>query len=181
MENFENQNIEQDSYKTGSTKPPKSRRGLIAVLLVAVILLCGITQALGIINISLFQQLQEQQDPSMAAISDLTVSEPANTQASGNDGAACLGIRGAAVDDFYQIYYRYPKGIYITEVDDGCDSAAKGIQAGDILISLDGTAVADEQTLTQLLGGYRAGDTISAVIYRDGSRYTVSVILKASK
>ena len=48
---------DRDSYETGSTKPPKSRSGLLSVLLVAVILLGGITSALGIMNIRLFQQL----------------------------------------------------------------------------------------------------------------------------
>ena len=33
----------QDSYETGSTRPPKSRGGLIALLLVVMILLFGIS------------------------------------------------------------------------------------------------------------------------------------------
>ena len=50
---------ERDSYETGSTKPPKNRGGLLCVLLVAVVLLGGITSALGIMNIRLFRQLNE--------------------------------------------------------------------------------------------------------------------------
>ena len=50
---------ERDSYETGSTKPPKNRGGLLSVLLVAVILLGSITSALGIRNIRLFRQLNE--------------------------------------------------------------------------------------------------------------------------
>ena len=45
-------------YGTGSTKPPKSRGGLVAVLLVMVIFLSGITCALGILNIRLSRQLE---------------------------------------------------------------------------------------------------------------------------
>ncbi len=48
---------DQGVYRTGSTKPPKNHRGLIAVLLVTVILLCGIVSILGIMNIRLFQQV----------------------------------------------------------------------------------------------------------------------------
>ena len=55
---------EQDSYETGSTKPPKNRGGLICVLLVSVVLLGGISSALGIMNVRLFRQLNEGGEPS---------------------------------------------------------------------------------------------------------------------
>ena len=60
MENLENQNVEQDSYKTGSTKPPKNRGGLVAGLLVAVILLAGVCSILGLMNVQLFRMLQAE-------------------------------------------------------------------------------------------------------------------------
>ena len=44
-------------YGTGSTQPPKSRGGLIAVLLIAVIFLTGIVTVLGILNIRLVKQM----------------------------------------------------------------------------------------------------------------------------
>ena len=49
----------QDSweYGTGSTQPPKSRGGLVAVLLIAVIFLTGIVTVLGILNIRLVKQM----------------------------------------------------------------------------------------------------------------------------
>lgn len=49
-------------YRTGSTRPPKRYGGLIAGLLVAVIFLCGIAGALGLLNIRLFRQIQNQPD-----------------------------------------------------------------------------------------------------------------------
>ena len=48
------------SYQTGNTCPPKRHSALMAVLLVAVILLGGISSALGLLNIRLFQQLKQQ-------------------------------------------------------------------------------------------------------------------------
>ena len=51
-ENFDNQ-----TYNIGHTEPPKSRSGLIAVLLIVIIFLGGIVSILGLLNISLFQQL----------------------------------------------------------------------------------------------------------------------------
>ena len=49
---------DRDSYETGSTRPPKNRGGIVAVLLIAVIFLGGITSALGLLNIRMFRQLQ---------------------------------------------------------------------------------------------------------------------------
>ena len=51
---------DRDSFRTGSTKPPKSRGGLVAVLLIAVILFCSISGILGILNVRLFSQLQQE-------------------------------------------------------------------------------------------------------------------------
>ena len=50
-------------YRTGQTKPPKNRQGLIAGLLVAVIFLGGIVSALSLLNIRLFQKLWNGEDP----------------------------------------------------------------------------------------------------------------------
>ena len=58
-----------DFYETGSTQPPKNRRGLIAVLLVALILLCGISSALGVANIRLSQHLNQSGGDSDASLS----------------------------------------------------------------------------------------------------------------
>lgn len=47
-------------YNTGRTTPPKSHRGIIALLLIAVILLIGLSTLLGFSSLRLFQQLNEQ-------------------------------------------------------------------------------------------------------------------------
>ena len=48
----------QGTYQTGSTRPPKSRGGLIAFLLVVVILLLGAVTILGAMNVKLFKELR---------------------------------------------------------------------------------------------------------------------------
>ena len=47
---------DQGTYQTGSTQPPKNRGGLMAVLLILVIFLAGLTSVLGIMNIRLFSR-----------------------------------------------------------------------------------------------------------------------------
>lgn len=49
---FDNQ-----TYQTGQTAPPKSKSGVIAVLLAVIILLGGVISILGLMNIRLFRQL----------------------------------------------------------------------------------------------------------------------------
>ena len=49
-----------DFYETGSTKPPKSYGGLIAVLLAVVIFLGGIASAMGFLNFKLVKEVQDQ-------------------------------------------------------------------------------------------------------------------------
>ena len=53
---------DQDSWQTGSTKPPKDKGGLLAVMLILVIFLCGIVTVLGILNVKLFTQLKVQEE-----------------------------------------------------------------------------------------------------------------------
>ena len=53
-------------YGTGPTEPPKSRGGLVALLLILVIFLCGIVTVLGILNVRLFVQLKTMEEPRLA-------------------------------------------------------------------------------------------------------------------
>ena len=48
-------------YETGRTRPPKKRGGAIAVLLILVIFLSGLTCVLGFLNFQLFRQLSSQE------------------------------------------------------------------------------------------------------------------------
>ncbi len=60
-------------YGTGPTQPPKSRGGLLALLLILIIFLCGIVTVLGVLNIRMFQELKIQEQTDLA-ISFTTVS-----------------------------------------------------------------------------------------------------------
>ena len=70
MEEYRNQNEPWDPsiYGTGRTQPPKSHGGLIAVLLVAVIFLGGLVSVLGILNVKLFNELNDKPKENPAAL-----------------------------------------------------------------------------------------------------------------
>ena len=92
-------------------------------------------------------------------------------------GRPALGITGQELSSFDMLYYRLPQGIYITAVEQTSDAAAKGIAPGDVLLEFNGTRITSSDTLLNALYSCQAGDTVSVVVYRSGSQYTVDVIL----
>ena len=56
---------DQNTYQTGSTCPPKSRKGLVAVLLTIIILLCGAVTILSVMNIRLFKQIKASDEETL--------------------------------------------------------------------------------------------------------------------
>ena len=56
-------------YGTGRTQPPKSNNGPFALLLILVIFLCGIITLLSILNVRLFQQLNQKEEDEQLSIS----------------------------------------------------------------------------------------------------------------
>lgn len=90
-------------------------------------------------------------------------------------GRPSLGISGEEISSIYQFYYRLPKGLLITEVAADSSAALAGIQAGDILVSLDGTVITSSDILQQFLYGHQPGDTLQAIIYRSGKQYAVTI------
>lgn len=188
---------EQNFYRTGSTHPQKSHRGLLAILLVMIIFLSGIFTAFSLLNIRLFRSLPMDSNPM----------HPGDSM--GADGAECirfadpgatakevvdplieqdsvsthprLGVSVKQLSSFDQLYYRLPAGLYITQVDPAADAAAKDLAPGDILLSIDGTKLTDTAALQQLLYSHTPGDTVSVVIYRDGGQHRIKLTLSKAE
>ncbi len=83
-------------------------------------------------------------------------------------GRPGLGLSGDSVPSFYQYFYRYPSGLYITEVQTGSSAESVGIQPGDILTQLDGVPITSAEELRSALYEYEIGQTVQVMIYRDG-------------
>lgn len=163
----------QDTYRTGSTHPPKNREGLIAFLLVLVIFLCGLSTVSGLMNIRLFRFLQESttQETAPVAFSDSKNEEAAD------DVYFPLGFYGQEVPEFWCLYQDLPQGIYITAVAEHSDAAAKGVLPGDILTRLDVADVTTTQQLTALLDGRQA--PVQVVLYRNGQKIELTLIVES--
>ena len=63
--------------------------------------------------------------------------------------------------------YGLPAGAYVKAVDANSPAANGGIQAGDIVVELDGTVLSSQNALISKLNGYKEGDVIQVKVYRD--------------
>ena len=96
-------------------------------------------------------------------------------------GRPTLGLEGEALSSFYQHYYRLPAGLYITHVIPGSDAQVKGIEDGDLLLSVDNQRITSMEELKSVLYDREVGDVVEAIIYRSGERYRVMLSLDENK
>ena len=68
-------------------------------------------------------------------------------------------------------------GVYIVEVVKGGPADKAGLQAGDRIVSMDGSEVATQSDLGTLMQNHKAGDTIEITVARGGQMQTVTVTL----
>ena len=68
-------------------------------------------------------------------------------------------------------------GVYVVEVVKGGPAEKAGLQAGDRIVSVDGTEIASKDDLGTLMQKHAAGDTLSIPIAREGQMQTVNVTL----
>ena len=68
-------------------------------------------------------------------------------------------------------------GVYVVDVVQGGPADKAGLQAGDRIVSVDGSEVATQSDLGTLMQQHTAGDTLSITVARDGQMQTVSLTL----
>ena len=153
---------ESSTFQTGSTKPPKSHRGLILFLLGLVIFLGGIATALGITNLQLFKALVNQQEDASNAVAFADTHDKAAPAGETVEG---LGFCGETVSEFWHNYHGLPRGVFIQSVEEGSDAERQGLLPGDVLLCINGTQITSLEELQIQLRS--AGETVQLVVYRD--------------
>ena len=96
-------------------------------------------------------------------------------------GRPTLGLEGETLSSFYQHYYRLPAGLYITNVTPGSDAEIKGIENGDMLLSIDGQRITTMDQVKSILYDREVGDTVEVILYRSGERFLVNLVLGEHK
>ncbi len=92
-------------------------------------------------------------------------------------GRPALGIVGGEIPEYVAAYYNIPGGIYIKSVDASSDAARQGLQPGDIITAVEGTAVSSLEDLNLIKNSLVAGDTLHLTIYRAGETFDIGVVL----
>lgn len=150
-------------YRTGRTEPVKNHRGIIAFLLIAVIFLCGIISALGLMNIRLFrllEQLGRETPLSFSQETNETLGENATT-------VQIAGMSCVEPGDVYRQLYDLPQGLYISHVEENSPAALAGIAPGDVLMQIGETATPDLNTLEGILTKF-SQKQVSLTVNRKG-------------
>ena len=184
MENQSNQEHSQDFYKTGSTNPPKKRGGLVAGLLVAVILLAGVSSILGVMNIQLFRMLQTEGDDSVSFVpTQAKATESEDVSGAGDTaGVPRLGLTAEDISELDQRFFGLPAGVLISDVQENGCAARAGIAPGDIILSFSGQDVFSVEELEQTLHQYPAEAQVDVVLYRHrtGMQHQFTVVLEST-
>ena len=94
-------------------------------------------------------------------------------------GRPYLGITYLAVEDAQTAAQLGVNayGVYVVEVVKGGPAEKAGLQAGDRIVSVDGTEIATKDDLGTLMQKHAAGDTLSITIAREGQMQTINVTL----
>jgi len=73
---------------------------------------------------------------------------------------------------------RGTRGVIVESVTPRSPAAAAGVRTGDVIASLDGSAVRDTSELLQILAKRQPGDTVKLGIHRENDSLDVNVVLK---
>jgi S1-C subfamily serine protease len=68
-------------------------------------------------------------------------------------------------------------GVVIGQVVPGSPAAAAGLQAGDVIVAVDGQALSSESALAQALSQHKPGDSVTLTVIRSGQQMNVPVTL----
>ena len=70
------------------------------------------------------------------------------------------------------------KALKVILVAKGAPAEKAGAQVGDVIVSLDGTAVPDKETLNRLVAAKRWGDEAALTVKRGGETKTLRLLLR---
>lgn len=93
-------------------------------------------------------------------------------------GRPQIGISVSDVDEYTASLYNMPIGVYVRSVTPNGAAEQAGIEAGDIIIGVNGEAISTSQELNKLKDEHNAGDTITLKISRNGVDMDVKVTLQ---
>jgi len=78
-----------------------------------------------------------------------------------------------------QYRYSVSEGVFVCSVDPDSAAQKAGLQMGDVITKLGDTAISDMNDLNAAKKAYRAGDTVTLTVYREGKTIEVPLTFDA--
>ncbi|HEX2273973.1 MAG TPA: trypsin-like peptidase domain-containing protein [Acidimicrobiales bacterium] len=94
---------------------------------------------------------------------------PSGSSGAARDGGAFLGVSTSS--------RLAGRGVVVEEVVDGSPADRAGLEPGDVIVSVGGTAVDDPEELREAIADRRPGEQVQLTFRRDGDTRTVDVTL----
>ena len=169
------QKKDRDTYRTGSTNPPKNYQGTIAVLLILVTVLCSIVTVLGMMNIRLWNTLQSEKEQELddSAKEQIAMAQYADTSMSEEESISVLGMTCQQMSQVYRSYNGWPDGLYVSQVEPGSAAENAHIRPGDILVAMNDSPIALREELEQTVQELSSGDQLKLRVYREESQIDI--------
>ena len=96
-------------------------------------------------------------------------------------GRPQIGISTDDISEAQSRYWNVPVGVHVINVNKDSAADQAGIEVGDVIIDIEGTAVSNAQELNEVKNKYKAGDTITLTVYRNGKDIKIRVTLQEKK
>ena len=93
-------------------------------------------------------------------------------------GRPQIGISTVDITETYSSYLGLPRGVYVRMVAEGGAAEEAGIKEGDIIIGINDEAITTVDELNNIKNQFKAGDTVTLKIYRNGQDIDVSIVLQ---
>ena len=173
----QNKQEHRGTYRTGSTNPPKSHQGTITALLILVTVLSSIVTVLGMMNIRLWNLLEDQEKQQLESENQIALAAANEEQLPIAGDDSILGMTCQEISGLYRSYNGWPDGLYISQVESGSAADKCDIRPGDILVAINGTPVALQEELAQAVEGASAGSVWKLTVYREEELFTVLLMI----
>lgn len=88
-----------------------------------------------------------------------------------------LGIRYQHISRDAAILNDVPEGEYVQEVVKGSGADKAGVEIGDIITTIDGVKLTEENSLAKVISGKKVGDSVKIRVFRDGQTLDLTAVL----
>lgn len=92
-------------------------------------------------------------------------------------GRPSIGISGTTLSERDAVFYGLKAGMYVEFVHPYSDAYKKGLQAGDVIVAMNGTPLTSTEEIKKIRDQYKAGESVKITVYRQGREFDINVIL----